>query len=268
MLDSPDEMQPLKAKIQSALTSGRLNDWEVRFLTEMDARIDRYGRKARFSEKQTSKLYQILQGSAHRPQQGSASISYRTPRRRQSVGRLVSREWRWRARRLIRGAFSICILAVVFAHYAISLYSGRPERGHEDVLAVPAYSANPILRSDFTVTDGDTIHIDGQSRGMRLVGLNAPETWQPQCPEEKALGERAKARLRQLVSSATLEVQRVPCSCPPGTEGTDECNYGRSCGILRANGRDVGQILIAEGLAVPFVCGATRCPKTPRPWCG
>jgi hypothetical protein len=25
--------------------------------------------------------------------------------------------------------------------------------------------------------------------------------------------------------------------------------------------------LIAEGLAVPFVCGATSCPKTPRPWC-
>jgi hypothetical protein len=26
--------------------------------------------------------------------------------------------------------------------------------------------------------------------------------------------------------------------------------------------------LIEEGLAVPFVCGATRCPRTPRPWCG
>jgi hypothetical protein len=25
--------------------------------------------------------------------------------------------------------------------------------------------------------------------------------------------------------------------------------------------------LIAEGLAVPFQCGETRCPKTPRPWC-
>jgi hypothetical protein len=25
--------------------------------------------------------------------------------------------------------------------------------------------------------------------------------------------------------------------------------------------------LIEEGLAVPFVYGATHCPKTPRPWC-
>jgi len=33
------------------------------------------------------------------------------------------------------------------------------------------------------------------------------------------------------------------------------------------SGRDVGSILIEEGLAVPFVCGATHCPRTPKPWC-
>jgi hypothetical protein len=33
------------------------------------------------------------------------------------------------------------------------------------------------------------------------------------------------------------------------------------------NGKDVGAILIAEGLAVSFVCRSTRCPATPRPWC-
>ena len=36
---------------------------------------------------------------------------------------------------------------------------------------------------------------------------------------------------------------------------------------LASEGRDVGAILIEEGLAVPFICGATHCPKTPRPWC-
>lgn len=53
----------------------------------------------------------------------------------------------------------------------------------------------------------------------------------------------------------------------PGTEGTSLCNYGRSCGTLRAGGRDVGSILKDEGLAVAFVCGRTSCPPTPRPWC-
>ena len=41
----------------------------------------------------------------------------------------------------------------------------------------------------------------------------------------------------------------------------------RDCGTLKSRGSDVGAILMEEGLAVPFVCGATRCPKTPRPWC-
>jgi hypothetical protein len=60
---------------------------------------------------------------------------------------------------------------------------------------------------------------------------------------------------------------KVACSCKPGTEGAARCNYGRSCGTLRVSGRDVGQILIVEGLAVPFRCGATNCPPTPSPWC-
>jgi hypothetical protein len=29
----------------------------------------------------------------------------------------------------------------------------------------------------------------------------------------------------------------------------------------------VGAMLIEEELAVPFVCGSARCPRTPRPWC-
>lgn len=62
-------------------------------------------------------------------------------------------------------------------------------------------------------------------------------------------------------------VYQVQCACRPGTEGTKKCNYGRSCGVLQIDGRDVGQILIGEGLAVPFECGETTCPKTPRPWC-
>jgi endonuclease YncB( thermonuclease family) len=266
MLDSPDAMQPLKAKIQSALASGRLNHWEVRFLTEMDARIEKYGRKARFSEKQTSKLYQILEGSARSPRHPTVIPLH--PRRRKRSNGLLAREGRWFARRVLRDAVVMAMLVIGFFVYAVFKHTERPQLPDNIALVVPSYSARPILRSEFTVTDGDTIHISGQPRGMRLVGLNAPETWQPQCPEEKALGERAKARLRQLVSSATLEVQRIPCSCAPGTEGTEACNYGRSCGILQANGRDVGQVLIAEGLAVPFVCGATSCPQTPRPWCG
>jgi hypothetical protein len=51
----------------------------------------------------------------------------------------------------------------------------------------------------------------------------------------------------------------------PGEEGTSRCNYGRVCGVLTVGGREVGQILIAEGLAHPYVCSGTSCPKR-QPW--
>ena len=91
---------------------------------------------------------------------------------------------------------------------------------------------------------------------------------QAPCKMERDLGERATRRLRELVRAGRLDFRYLPCSCQPGTEGTQACNYKRRCGTLKANGRDVGYILIAERLAVPFQCGATTCPPTPRPWCG
>lgn len=120
----------------------------------------------------------------------------------------------------------------------------------------------------FTVTDGDTVHVAGEATGTRLVGFNTPEKFTPQCTKEQQLGERASDRLRQLVAGGDTRLTKVACACQPGTEGTDKCNYGRSCGTLLVDGEDVGNILIREGLAVPFVCSGTRCPPTPRPWCG
>lgn len=129
-------------------------------------------------------------------------------------------------------------------------------------------SAVDLGAASFSVTDGDTIRLDGESKGMRLVGFNTPEKRDPLCERERQLGERATQRLRELVANGGTRVTRVSCACQPGTEGTDKCNHGRSCGILRVNGRDVREILISEGLAVPFVCEGTRCPATPKPWCG
>jgi hypothetical protein len=117
-----------------------------------------------------------------------------------------------------------------------------------------------------SVVDGDTIRIDG--RLTRLTGFNAPETWKPNCAAERSQGEAATARLRRLVDGGAVSFAPVHCSCKPGTEGTADCNYGRACGSLRVDGRDVGGILIAEGLAVPYQCGVTGCPPSPRPWCG
>src|SRR4051794_10625865 len=98
-------------------------------------------------------------------------------------------------------------------------------------------NASPLSSGQVEVLDGDTIRTAGET--FRLVGFDAPETYRARCPSERELGSRATYRLRQLVAGGGLDLERIACSCPNGTEGTLRCNYGRSCGILRARGQDV-----------------------------
>jgi len=102
-----------------------------------------------------------------------------------------------------------------------------------DIVEGAALSA-PITPDEIRVVDGDTIRLHQQRPDVRLVGFNAPETRRALCDAEREL--------------------------------TPSCNYGRRCGILKADGRDVAAILISENLAVPFVCGQD-VPPTPKPWC-
>jgi endonuclease YncB( thermonuclease family) len=133
-------------------------------------------------------------------------------------------------------------------------------------LATSTARGEPIDPGDVYVVDGDTINVFHIQPNVRLVGFNAPETSNV-CEAERQLGVKAAQRLFELVQAGHLDFEYVACSCPASTQGTRFCNYGRDCGMLKARGRDVGSILIEEGLAVPFKCRATSCPKTPRPWC-
>jgi endonuclease YncB( thermonuclease family) len=128
-----------------------------------------------------------------------------------------------------------------------------------------ASAAAPIQPGQIEVVDGDTIRFGTQV--YRLVGFDTPETGlQSRCERERTLAAAATRRLRQLVAGGGLSLERVPCACQPGTEGTQRCNYGRLCGVLTARGRDVGATLIAEGLARRYECGARSCPRR-ESWC-
>lgn len=59
-------------------------------------------------------------------------------------------------------------------------------------------------RSYACVVDGDTFKL-GQRR-IRIIGIDAPETHRSKCAEEARLGERATARLRELLNQGPFEM--------------------------------------------------------------
>jgi hypothetical protein len=67
----------------------------------------------------------------------------------------------------------------------------------------------------------------------------------------------------ELLKSGALDLTEVRCSCSESKIGTKQCNYGRKCGLLTVNDKNIGDILIAEELAMPFVCSKSKCPRMP-----
>jgi endonuclease YncB( thermonuclease family) len=80
---------------------------------------------------------------------------------------------------------------------------------------------------------------------------------------ERALALRAKERFIDLLRVGVLDLTEVRCSCTDKKIEEGKCNAGRKCGILTVNGENIGKTLIAEGLAVEFVCRPTSCPAMP-----
>lgn len=99
---------------------------------------------------------------------------------------------------------------------------------------------------DYIVIDGDTV----RTADLQIIRLqrpdgepyDTPETFRADCVAEQRLGEITTERLFQLIENgeATSELTGKTCG------------HDRPCGDLRVDGEDVGDILVAEGLAVPF----------------
>lgn len=99
------------------------------------------------------------------------------------------------------------------------------------------------------VSDGDTIRArdgDGQDLGrIRLLGIDAPELAHGDSPEQ-CWAARAKARLAQLAPVGTTVQLR------PDPTQADRDAYGRPLRYVLVDGRDIQEILLAEGQARPF----------------
>ncbi len=101
------------------------------------------------------------------------------------------------------------------------------------------------------VVDGDTFHMAGDK--IRIADIDTPETHPPRCTAEAALGEQATLRLQELLNAGSFALAPID---------RDRDRYGRRLRIVERDGRSIGEILIAEGLARPYA-GGHRAG-----WCG
>jgi len=99
------------------------------------------------------------------------------------------------------------------------------------------------------VVDADTLWIGGQN--VRLADIDAPETHEPRCAAEQALGDRATRRLHRLVNSGAVTQTSIE---------RDHDRYGRKLRIVAVGGASVGDTLVGEGLARWYEGGR-------RSWC-
>ena len=99
------------------------------------------------------------------------------------------------------------------------------------------------------VVDGDTIYFHGEK--IRIADIDTPETHDPRCAAEAALGARATQRMLALVNAGPFSLQSID---------RNHDVYGRELRILTRGGRSLGGMLVDEGLARWYAGGR-------RPWC-
>lgn len=108
-----------------------------------------------------------------------------------------------------------------------------------------------LITAGLIAVDGDTMKFQDTGERLRLEMIDAPERGHSaDCDSEAALAEIATVRMAELLELGVI------------IEGGDRRGgYGRPLVVLRlSDGRSVGDVLIAEGLAVP--CAGRR-----QDWC-
>ena len=104
-------------------------------------------------------------------------------------------------------------------------------------MAMCLFLAPLATKAQVNVVDGDTVKVDGTT--FRIFGIDAPEAKQA-CADGWPAGQEAAKALRALLSG--------PVTCEP--RGIDR--YGRTIGLCRVAGSDLGRSMVSAGMAWAF----------------
>ena len=127
------------------------------------------------------------------------------------------------------------------------------------LLVAMALTASASATETILLVDGDTIKVNGER--IRIIEIDAPETWKPRCENELVLGLKAKQRLRELLDGVD---DAHPLTVVP--EGYDY--WHRTLAYVYVGEVNVGQQLLDEGHALPYVAGPQAKAKRLATWCG
>lgn len=146
-----------------------------------------------------------------------------------------------------RASAAICVSVFAIVSgvgFALLSFDGPLSGATTFTLCAKVYQSNCVI-------DGDTIRYGGEK--IRLMDIDAPETHEPKCASEAALGERATLRLLELMNAGPITIVRV------GSRDRDR--YGRQLRIIQRDGRSITEVMVSEGLA-------RRWDGRRRSWCG
>lgn len=142
------------------------------------------------------------------------------------------------------GELRLMVLGGVFVGLAATFYPHRPE-------TAGAWSGDAfVVTGSVRVIDGDTFDYAGMR--VRIADIDTPEM-RGRCAYETELAARATDRLGTLLGEGPFELHPIP-------DGRDEDQYGRKLRIVTRDGRSVGDMLVAEGLARTWT-------GRREPWC-
>lgn len=107
-----------------------------------------------------------------------------------------------------------------------------------------------MAASSVEVTGADTLHYNG--RIYRLYDVDAPQSGAlARCRIERVRAEETAAIVRDLIARAE-RVEITPGYDPRGRRSWPSDRHGQRLATIKIDGRDLGEILIAEGRAAPW----------------